>query len=83
MAFQQLVSTGSLGQRQLVVLESLRLFPGGATDRMLVKATGLTINQVTPRRGELVKMGFVYDDGLCIDPITRKQNILWRKKDEI
>lgn len=54
------------------------LLAGPANDRMLAARTGLPINCVTPRRGELVKLGLVAADGRFPDPASGRETIFWR-----
>ena len=47
----------NLGPKQKIVFEALRNKP--ASDKTLAIRLGWSINRITPRRGELVKKGFV------------------------
>ena len=62
--------------RQKMVYDSLLLGP--KNDRMVAADTGLPINQVTPRRGELVGMGVVVEDGRAPCPFSGRETIFWR-----
>lgn len=53
---------GAVGLRQKMVYDAL--LAGHANDQMLSRLTGLPINCVTPRRGELEKLGLV----VCLGP---------------
>ena len=66
-----------LNDRQRQVYLKLKEL-GKANDRELSDATELPINQVTPRRGELVKMGIVVEAGDKIDEKTNRRTYLWR-----
>jgi len=54
----------SLPARQLQILKVFLRYPNSKfTDKDLCRLTDLPINCVTPRRGELVKLGFIKDAG--------------------
>ena len=80
MAWEELNNGSELGKQQLEVLNCLRrsVCSIGLTDRMIVQRTGLPINCVTPRRGELVKKGFVEESEKALCPIGQKMSIFWR-----
>lgn len=63
------------GRRKLV-FEALR--EGPANDRLIAERTGLPINCVTPRRGELFAKGIVVFDheGPC--PFSGNKSTFWR-----
>lgn len=62
--------------RRKMVYDALVL--GCANDRQLVERTGLMINQVTPRRYELVQLGVVAEDFRAPCPFTGRSTIFWR-----
>lgn len=75
-AYEEIKTKGKIGERQRLVYQTL-LDAGTLTDLEIAYATGLPINCVTPRRGELVKLGIVefagYDYG-------KRKRCLWRIK---
>jgi hypothetical protein len=66
-----------LGKKQLQVFEFISEYPG-CSDREIVKGTGLEINCVCGRRNELVKMGYVVDDGVKHEIKTNRIVTKWR-----
>lgn len=52
-----------LGERQAAVIEALRQ-QETCTDQQLALMLGWSINRITPRRGELVKLGLVEAAGV-------------------
>lgn len=69
-AFYSLTSQ-QINNRQREVLDALRqIYP--ATNRMVSEASGIPINVVTPRCGELVKKGYVVVAFVAHDPHGRK-----------
>jgi len=54
------LATQNLGAKQKAVLDALRFFPD-ATNAELAAYIGWPINRVTPRTGELKKLGLAYD----------------------
>lgn len=74
-AFLSLSEVGTAFRRRQV-FEALR--QGPANDRMIVDRTGLAINSVTPRRGELVDLGLVTEDRRDACPFTGKKTIFWK-----
>jgi len=68
-----------LGLRQKMVRDAL--VAGPANDRMLSQLTGLPINVVTPRRGELVELGVVEIDGVRACLVSGRKSIFWRLKE--
>lgn len=67
-----------LGKRQADVLRAIRILKS-CTNQEIGNFLGLAINQITPRTGELVKMGYVTEDGTKITPSGRSA-ITWRVK---
>ena len=66
-----------IGKSQGAVLVTIS-FLGKCTDKNIAASLGWSINRVTPRRGELVKAGFVIADGVTYQggrPAT-----LWRMR---
>jgi hypothetical protein len=62
--------------RREVVLDALRL--GDANDRMLSERVDLPINQVVPRRFELVEQGLVEEAFRAPCPVSGRETIFWR-----
>jgi predicted transcriptional regulator len=50
----------TLGKRQAVVLHYLRTAGGDHTNAEIAKALNVPINRITPRTGELIKLGLVF-----------------------
>lgn len=78
-AWQEKISDPvELGRQQRQVLDA---FIGHTllNDKQLSLLTGLPINVITPRRGELVKLGLLEADCEGVCPITRKKSIFWRE----
>ena len=65
-----------LGQRQKKVLDTIKHL-GITTDKMISKFLNWPINTVTPRRGELAKMGYIQKCGTTLDKTTNRPVILW------
>lgn len=66
-----------VSERQREVLEALACL-GSANDKMISVEVGLPINQVTPRRGELVDKGLVESCGVYSCPFSKRQSTFWR-----
>ncbi len=62
-----------LGARQKAVYEVLE--KGRMTDKQIAERLGWAINEITPRRGELVKMGLVRKAGVTKQ--DGRSAILW------
>lgn len=67
---------GERALRQRMVYDAL--WSGAKNDRMIAADTGLPINQVTPRRGELVAKGLVVADGFEPCPFSGVRTTFWR-----
>jgi hypothetical protein len=65
-----------LNRQQLLVYKAISLSP--RNDKQLSMLTGLPINVVTPRRGELVKMGLVVEAFKDKCPSTGRLSTFWR-----
>jgi hypothetical protein len=52
-------ATQNLGAKQKEVLDALRFFPD-ATNAEIARAMNWPVNRVTPRTGELVKIGLIF-----------------------
>lgn len=65
-----------LGERQQQVLEALEDIQP-ATNRMIAQKSGIPINVVTPRMGELRKKGKVEQDFIGVD-VTGRPAIYWK-----
>lgn len=68
------LETVPIGARQQQVLDALREL-GAATDKEIANHTGLPINCITGRRGELVAMGKVVERGEVIQ--NGRRAITW------
>lgn len=64
---------------QARVLEAFLKF-GPATDRQIMKETGLAINVITGRRNELMDLGLIERCGKTWDEETQSTVTLWRSK---
>src|ERR1017187_6161813 len=53
------VATQNLGAKQMEVLDALRFFPD-AMNAEIARAMNWPVNRVTPRTGELIKIGLVF-----------------------
>lgn len=67
-----------VSKRKRQVLEGLKKL-GTGTNRMIAEASGVPINVVTPRMGEMVVEGIVEEDHRDIDPGTGRKAIFWRE----
>lgn len=74
-AYHELSPT-QINARQKQVLNGLREIEP-ATDRMVAEHTGIPINVVTPRRGELVKKSLVVQESVRFD-LNRRRAIFWK-----
>jgi len=70
------LETVSIADRQFDVLRAIREL-GQCTDEEIRHRLGWKINCVTPRRGELVKLGQVEECGKKLGP-TGRSAIVWR-----
>lgn len=70
------LSDVKLGERQSQVLEALEEIQP-ATNRMISQRSGIPINVVTPRMGELRKKGKIEQDFVGID-VTGRPAIYWK-----
>jgi hypothetical protein len=52
-----------ISKSQDAVMKVIRAHPEGLTDAEINHYLGWTINRVTPRRGELLEKGLIYDAG--------------------
>lgn len=69
-----------LGERQQKVLDGFKKY-GSHTDLEMVKLLVLNdANVLRPRRRELVKKGFIEEDGKKVCDISGKRVILWKIK---
>ena len=57
--FAYSVATQNRGKKQKEVLDALRFFPD-ATNAEIAERLGWPVNRVTPRTGELIKMGLIF-----------------------
>lgn len=65
-----------LGKKQSDVLRAIRILKS-ATNQEIGNFLGIPINRVTGRTNELVKLGFVVEDGTKIGS-SGKSNLKWR-----
>ena len=76
-AYKELVNdVERLNRQQLLVYHVIGLSP--QNDKQICGLTGLPINVVTPRRGELVKMGLVVEAFKDKCPFTGRLSTFWR-----
>lgn len=68
-----------IGNRQKQVYNGLREIEP-ATNRMVSEHTGIPINVVTPRMGELVGLYQVEEAHRDVDPGTGRKAIFWQTK---
>lgn len=66
-----------ISARQQDVIDALRDL-NEASDQRIAAWLGWSINRVTPRRGELVKLGLVARARIEPDPITQRDVSIWR-----
>jgi DNA-binding MarR family transcriptional regulator len=69
-----------LHPKQEVMLAAFKKANCRVTDRDLAKFLGWSINTVTPRRGELVKLNLIEEAGLTFDYETNRRAQTWRLK---
>lgn len=72
-------ATQNLGAKQKQVLDALRFFPD-ATNTEIAAHLKWPINRITPRIGELRKMGLVLDAGRRPCKVTGSTAHAWRAK---
>jgi len=77
MSYMQLKDEAVLGVRQRAVFLFISCHPN-CSDREVSKGTSLPINCTTARRNELVKMGFVKQDGVKYDVETNRYVSSWK-----
>ena len=65
-----------LSRRQKAVYEAIKVL-GLVSDRKISQFLGWPINTVTPRRGELAKIGVIEKCGTDWDAATNRPVILW------
>lgn len=73
------LTSGYLSKRKKQVRDGLRKIQP-ATNRMVAQYTGIPINVVTPRMGELFRDSLVEVDHKGLD-VTGRQAIFWRVND--
>lgn len=71
-----------LGDKQREVYDALKQI-GPATDRELTEHLNWEINQLLPRRGELVDFGFIKKSGEKWNPATKRSVTLWAATDPL
>jgi predicted transcriptional regulator len=80
--FAYSVATQNLGAKQKEVLDALRFFPD-ATNAEIAAHLKWPINRITPRMGELRKMGLVLDAGKRTCKVTGSTAHAWRAKHSV
>ena len=76
-AFAQIMDNPlELGHRQRKVYETIKSL-GITTDKQISKTLNWPINTVTPRRGELVKLGLIQKCGATMNTQTHRPELLW------
>jgi hypothetical protein len=73
------LASQNLGAKQKQVLDALRFFPD-ATNAEIALHLSWPINRITPRMGELRKMGLVLDGGRRTCKVTGSTAHAWRAK---
>lgn len=68
----------TLSHKQAVMYEALKKVKAPVTDRELTKILGWPINTVTPRRGELEKLGYIEHADYTFDLETNRHTKTWR-----
>lgn len=68
----------TLSHKQSVMYEAFKKVKAPVTDRDLTKILGWPINTVTPRRGELEKLGHITQAGYTFDLETNRHTKTWR-----
>lgn len=76
-SYIEILNSGYIGQKQQQVLECI-INKNVVSDMDISYLTGLEINCVTPRRGELEKLGLIENIGTATNLITKKQNKIYR-----
>lgn len=74
------IAKPKLHPKQEIMLSAFKKANCRITDRDLAKFLGWSINTVTPRRGELVKLNLVEEAGLTFDYETNRRAMTWRLK---
>ncbi len=70
-----------LGKKQAIMLEFFKTHPFiKFTDRNLAHNLGWPINQVTPRRGELLTLDLIESSGIIYDSQTKRNANTWKYK---
>ena len=76
-AYYQLKSDPiEFGTKQEIVYNEIERI-GPATDKQIAGSLNFQINSVTPRRGELVKMGIIEKKGIFFNEKTNRPETLW------
>lgn len=76
-AYAQIISASlELATKQKMVYEAIRI-NGPTTDKVISAFLNWPINTVTPRRGELVKLGVIDKCGCIMNEQTHRPELLW------
>lgn len=70
----------NLGRKQAAIRRLLLVNPQGMTNAEIARALEWTINRVTPRTNELVKLGAVVDAGTRSCRVTGRTAHVWKLK---
>jgi hypothetical protein len=65
-----------LSKKQKLVYDAIK-FLGVTSDKKISQFLHWPINTVTPRRGELVKLGLLTKCGTDLDQVTKRPVLLW------
>jgi len=79
LSYNHLLTCEKLSQRRQLVLDIIKHNPE-STDAELVRLSPLKINQWTPRRGELYKLGLIRCVGKRPCKLTKRRAMIWEAK---
>lgn len=78
-AYKEIIPT--LNDKQKKVLEVIKgasSVNASINDKQIARSLGWDINRVTPRRGELLNKGFIYEYRIAPCPITNRRCSFWK-----
>jgi hypothetical protein len=75
-SFQQLLNEGEIGEKQTAVWRTLQKH-GPLTDQLISEILRWPINCVTPRRNELMQLGFITKRDTVLDVTTNRSRARW------